>query len=618
MTAYSQSTHGPESRIKTSCKPFTYSHLSNKSILRALVLFRFANAFFVNSFFQPDEFWQSLEPAHVKAFGYGQLTWEWEYGLRSYAFPFVFELVYRAVSLLAKAMSHLVAIHVDVFVLGASKLVPDSTLAWSMAAEMRSFPQEIQRFVEYQGVIYGPKLLMAVFAGVGEFYAIKFTERIYNMCFGGKKSALDQRAQVRFSAMVLSSTNFFNCFMITRTFVNTFEMDLTSIAFYFWDWTNGEHVEGTAFTKSLLCGIFLCIQRPTNAFIWLPMGLCLSWTLLSKRKYALLAKLIAKVCLTLMATVFFTTAIDYYFYGELFLPAARFINFNYTSALSTFYGTAPWHFHILQSVPLIAGYSFPVLIYGFVSLRAESHKLFGLADPLQLIKAIIIVNIALYSLIGHKEFRFLYNLQPLFLVISSIATLKLFSFRDSRPHCQPQWYYWIIPFTSLLTALLLSCFHESGVIRVVKFLHHVPDLHSVGFVMPCHSTPGQSFIHRSDIHDIWAISCEPPLHLLSDPDAAIKLPSYMDESDYLYDNIPKFVYQNFPPVFRRSLRSPGKSYSHEWPEYLVIFQHLDEVFMDEFLQDTGYRKEVRYFNTLSHWDSKRAGDVVVYHKPPWI
>lgn len=28
--------------------------------------------------FQPDEFWQSLEPAHVLAFGYGHLTWEWK------------------------------------------------------------------------------------------------------------------------------------------------------------------------------------------------------------------------------------------------------------------------------------------------------------------------------------------------------------------------------------------------------------------------------------------------------------------------------------------------------------------------------------------------------------
>ncbi len=29
------------------------------------------------TFFQPDEFYQSLEPAHHLVFGYGYLTWEW-------------------------------------------------------------------------------------------------------------------------------------------------------------------------------------------------------------------------------------------------------------------------------------------------------------------------------------------------------------------------------------------------------------------------------------------------------------------------------------------------------------------------------------------------------------
>lgn len=29
------------------------------------------------TFFQPDEFYQALEPAHRLVFGYGHLTWEW-------------------------------------------------------------------------------------------------------------------------------------------------------------------------------------------------------------------------------------------------------------------------------------------------------------------------------------------------------------------------------------------------------------------------------------------------------------------------------------------------------------------------------------------------------------
>jgi hypothetical protein len=32
---------------------------------------------FTRTYFQPDEYFQSLEPAHHLVFGYGHLTWEW-------------------------------------------------------------------------------------------------------------------------------------------------------------------------------------------------------------------------------------------------------------------------------------------------------------------------------------------------------------------------------------------------------------------------------------------------------------------------------------------------------------------------------------------------------------
>lgn len=88
-----------------------------------------------HTYFQPDEFWQALEPAHVRVFGYGFLSWEWralpgstlstgsaglEWGrtgtqgvladayerwvirgqLRSWAWPGVFVGVYKALRLL--------------------------------------------------------------------------------------------------------------------------------------------------------------------------------------------------------------------------------------------------------------------------------------------------------------------------------------------------------------------------------------------------------------------------------------------------------------------------------------------------------------------------------------
>lgn len=46
----------------------------------------------------PDEIYQSLEPAHYLAFGYGVLAWEFEEGARSWLFPGALALVLKALS----------------------------------------------------------------------------------------------------------------------------------------------------------------------------------------------------------------------------------------------------------------------------------------------------------------------------------------------------------------------------------------------------------------------------------------------------------------------------------------------------------------------------------------
>lgn len=46
-----------------------------QNILLFLIAFRLVNAFAVRTFFQPDEYFQSLEPAWEIAFGQGQGAW---------------------------------------------------------------------------------------------------------------------------------------------------------------------------------------------------------------------------------------------------------------------------------------------------------------------------------------------------------------------------------------------------------------------------------------------------------------------------------------------------------------------------------------------------------------
>lgn len=605
-------THDQDMSQSSSKKPYGIS------IQKVLIIFRVLSSLFVVSYFQPDEFWQTLEPAHHQAFGYGKLTWEWDYGLRSYAFPFIFEILYRLVSVVSTIAEQIVAITVDCFVFTVSRIIPGSELAWSMVNEMQHFPQEIKSFLEYYGVIIAPKVMMALIGAVGEMYAFAFIEKLYTREFSGdEKNKMQSGKLVKMAACLLSTTNFFNNFMITRTFANTLEMDLTCAALYFWDWTGGACVSGRNFTISLYCGIFLCLQRPTNALIWVPLGLFLVLNLTARKDFKNLTVLVRKLLLVFLQVLAVNLAIDFYFYRELIFPVFRFIKFNYTSALSSFYGTAPWHFHLLQSLPLILGWSTPLFLYGFFCSKTEKGRE-GLNSSMLQARIVVIINIIAFSLISHKEFRFLYILHPFFLLFSSIALGPKIPTLEKMSNGPLKYLVWAPPFFSIIASLLVSSYHETGVTEVTKYLHHIPRIHSVGFIMPCHSTPWQSYIHRNDIQDIWSITCEPPLFLLEDPDAEKLLASYMDESDLLYDNVPKFIYQNMPPVFRKELRSPSKEYSHEWPEYLIIFQQLDDTFMKDFLKDSAYSEEARFFNTWSHWDSRRSGDIIVYRKPHWL
>ncbi|HEY6350990.1 MAG TPA: mannosyltransferase [Candidatus Angelobacter sp.] len=60
------------------------------------LLLRVGVAMRVPSLAHPDEIFQTQEPAHRLAYGYGIITWEWRDGIRSWAFPAFLAVVMRA------------------------------------------------------------------------------------------------------------------------------------------------------------------------------------------------------------------------------------------------------------------------------------------------------------------------------------------------------------------------------------------------------------------------------------------------------------------------------------------------------------------------------------------
>jgi len=65
------------------------------------------------TFFQPDEYFQCLEPAHRIAFGYGHLTWEWVSSkpIRSAAYPAIWAWLFKLLALLGPEDDNMIVSH---------------------------------------------------------------------------------------------------------------------------------------------------------------------------------------------------------------------------------------------------------------------------------------------------------------------------------------------------------------------------------------------------------------------------------------------------------------------------------------------------------------------------
>ncbi|KAI9683158.1 MAG: glycosylphosphatidylinositol anchor biosynthesis [Trizodia sp. TS-e1964] len=115
------------------------------AIFALLVAFRLFNALTIKTFFQPDEYFQSLEPAWQLAFGEESgawITWEWKYQLRSSFHPTIFAVIYYLTSQAASVLS----------------------LSPHVRAEL---------------LLASPKAAQAVCAAACDYYTWKLAQRIY-------------------------------------------------------------------------------------------------------------------------------------------------------------------------------------------------------------------------------------------------------------------------------------------------------------------------------------------------------------------------------------------------------------------------------------------------------
>ncbi|KAL2611148.1 hypothetical protein R1flu_022840 [Riccia fluitans] len=560
---------------------------NHRWVWRVCLVARLLNALLVRTYFNPDEHWQSLEVAHRMVFGYGHLTWEWDKGIRSYVHPLIFAALYKVLA------------------------ITGLDTPWLMAR--------------------APRLLQALFAAVCDVYLFKLTAQV----FGGRPA---------FWALFSQMVNWFTFFCMTRTLSSSLETTLTIVALYYWP--EGENLkvelDGRWLTSrqlALIIAAVSCAVRPTSAVIWLYVGVVHLFQTPGKFCF-----LLAEVIPIGVVSVALTALVDRWMYGYWTFVPLNFLKFNFLSSGADIYGTHPWHWYFSQGFTAMVFTFLPFTIFGIWQSRRWYYA------------GLIVWVLGVYSLLGHKEFRFVLPVLPLTMMFSGYALeslenkctrykvddddvaetkvspnsspkslkyglrgVKEFSskleeeenFRDSArsgaggTQLNQQAagavglgavakFWWILIFlfsTNMPVALYTSVIHQRGGEAVMEYLAKEARqnrVDSVVFLMPCHSTPFYSALHRNI--SMRFLDCSPT-----------DQPDYIVEAD-------RFRLQ--PTEFLNSMFS-GDSDSLQLPSHIVVYDSVDDKVI-QYLREHSYRPQRSFFHAHFPVDRELQAKVLLY------
>ncbi|CAN8011031.1 unnamed protein product, partial [Ixodes pacificus] len=119
---------------------------------------------------------------------------------------------------------------------------------------------------------------------------------------------------------------------------------------------------------------------------------------------------------------------------------------------------------------------------------------------------VIFLLAALPSFVSHKEFRFLLPAFPLAMVVCGAGMARL-------PRLWALGLATVLAVSFFPPAVYLGVYHQKGALEVVDFLGTELEANpkaNVLFLMPCHSTPYYSHIHRRV--KMRFLKCEPNIH----------------------------------------------------------------------------------------------------------
>ncbi|KAI4344357.1 hypothetical protein L6164_011591 [Bauhinia variegata] len=454
-------------------------------------------------------------------------------------------------------------------------------LTWEWAEGIRSYLHPMVFVVLYRILalfrldnpwlmMKAPRLLQSLFSAVGDLYLYKLSQVLFG----------DHVAKW---ALFSQLSNWFMFYCFPRTLSNCLETVLTLVSLYFWPCMRSSGNYSFLSRKwSLAFAALACAIRPTSAITWLYVGLL--ELLSSKDTLIFLSLEVVPIGILVLGL---TYLLDCFMYGSWILVPLNFLKFNFLSSGGDYYGTHKWHWYFTQGFTVMVFTHLPFSIAGIIYSR--QWKFAGL----------IAWVLGSYSILGHKEFRFVLPVLPLALMFSgySLAVLEdPGSPQDkgkgsSKSHTKRTAKLGVaILFllgTNIPMALYMSLVHQRGPEEVMNHLAKEAldaKVKSILFLTPCHATPYYSMLHYN--LPMQFLDCSPS-----------EEKGVPDESDRFMMDPVAFV----------------SEYAKYWsqPSHIVLFDS-EEQKLRNFLMSLDYREEIRFFNAHFKVDRDLQASIVVY------
>eukprot|EP01028_Stygiella_incarcerata_P011941 TRINITY_DN7112_c0_g1_i1.p1 TRINITY_DN7112_c0_g1~~TRINITY_DN7112_c0_g1_i1.p1 ORF type:complete len:621 (+),score=139.04 TRINITY_DN7112_c0_g1_i1:84-1946(+) len=559
----------------------------------AVTIFRLFNGMFVRTYFSADEFYQSTEVAHFIVFGYGHLTWEWSRMIRGLLHPLV-----------------LAALFYPLKVLGID-------YPWAIIWVPRIFQSLLLVLQDY---------------AVYRLAKLWFSTRIANF------------------SMLLHLGNWFVFYGGVRAFSNSMECVITTISLIFWS----KAFEGPSFapcaSRWALFFTGLCfVMRPTSGILWASVAIAFIVSLYRRSSVKEILQWFM-TCLVPLGGGWFVLSmlLDRMFYGVFVFVPWKFFEFNVVQNLSTFYGTHVFHWYFSNGLPVLLGSFFPLLVVGLL-LRFRSDLKEHIAVRPILIASMM--NAVFYSLLAHKEFRFLYPILPVLLIHCALGFQFIIDWMQSSEKIRDAKLWMRMGKRALVysgvfalvvqigMAVFFSQVHKRGTLDAMDGMRddilatygsseHV----LVDLLVPCHHAPFHDHMHLGNV-ELRMLQCLPP----GEGTNGVIVPreDYAVLDDF-YNMIPRRLGIEESDLY---VDDEGrlKVYDEVWnslPHYLMVFEddlmqtHRDaeaphnhddgddddSVTVDRLLFELGYRWMNHYFHTPFPDEPHVSKNVVVLKK----